>query len=185
MHSTTNTISKIIWIMITILFAVSCQTSEEVVSDEQAEAEVTSSTESSPISSPIETPVPSPTPTAVNLVEPEPDLAALQGTVFANSTLSAIGDTQYYLVEAVGENKDLVPPLLAGPQANDIVGKTNDDGSFAMTNIPPGNYYMIIWAPLNWIVLADPSGIGDRLPILLELKANETRDIGKMTITWP
>ena len=168
--------------LISVIFIAACQ-SDETPPPEAPTEPPASSAQSSPIESPLPTPAP-PEPTRV-IVDPEPGAAAFQGAIFAASSNGPIGGTQFYLTRAVGLEENFVPPVLGGPRDVDIEGMTELDGSFALTNVPPGKYYMVIWAPLNWILLNDMAGIGDELPILLELEADKTEDIGVMTINWP
>jgi hypothetical protein len=136
----------------------------------------------SPLSSPVDTPTVRPTPT---IPTPAQGKAVIRGSLISSVTQQPIGETLFYLTPGVGENGDRVPPILAGPLEKDIRGLTDKQGGFDLNAIPPGNYFMIIWAPLNWVVLAEITGSNSVTPILLDLQPDQVRDLGEMVISWP
>lgn len=175
-------------ILILIFLLSGCQ-SEPPASTEQAatpavEVQPTStalSVQSSPLSSPV-SPIPQPTPT---IAKPAKGKAAIRGAIISTTTQRPVGDTLIYLTAGLGEKKDLFPPLLAGPQEKDIQGYTDKQGWFTVNNVPPGNYYLIIWAPLSWTPLNHAQGANAGQPILLKLQPDQTLDLGEMTVIWP
>lgn len=90
----------------------------------------------------------------------------------------------FYLTPAVGEDHRQMPIWLIGPeeQKGDIRGYTNSRGQFALDNIPPGNYYMIVWAPYDWVP-AETSEM-DNSPLLVELGANQKKPLGIIYLAW-
>jgi hypothetical protein len=127
---------------------------------------------------------PSPTPTpAPTLARPAPGEAAIQGKLIVTGTQQPLSETVFYLTPGIGEQGDEPPVALGAIQAQDIQGRTEMDGSFVLTDVPPGNYYMVIWAPLNWSILPEPDQ--DETPRLLELEAGQTLNLGEMVIIWP
>ena len=162
---------------------------------EPAEARPTpveESVSSSPLSSPIESPslqnspLEQPTPLATpTFPRPAANKAAIRGALIVNATQSPLPETQFYLVSAIGEQADQLPPILAGPQEGDLWGYTDKQGWFALTDIPPGAYYLAIWAPLNWVVLSEDDGANANTPLLLKLEPEQTLDLGTRIINWP
>jgi hypothetical protein len=65
----------------------------------------------------------------------------------------------------------------------DIVGKTDANGQFTLNDIPPGNYYMFLWAPYDWRVAE--MGEHDQSPRLIELMADQALPLGLIYVTWP
>lgn len=150
------------------------------------------SVSSSPLSSPIEppsvlsSPVESSTPQATpTFPSPAAGKAAIRGALIVNATQRPLPETQFYLIPGVGEQADQLPPVLAGPQENDLWNYTNKQGWFALTEIPPGSYYLAIWAPLNWVILPEDDGANANTPLLLKLKPGQTLDLGTRIIDWP
>ena len=78
------------------------------------------------------------------------------------------------------------PPVLVGPLVEnaDIRGFTDSAGMINVFNIPPGKYYIIVWAPpYNWEpVVVSP---GDPIPLLIELEADENLAIDTFYVSWP
>lgn len=133
----------------------------------------------SPLNSPIATPRPTPT-----FPSPAKDKAAVRGGLMSLATQRPIAETNVYLTLGVGEQGDQPPHVLAGPQENDIRGFTDERGWFAIDDVPPGTYILIIWAPLHWVVLS--TGEGDMAtPTSLVLEAGQVLDLGEMRIWWP
>lgn len=83
--------------------------------------------------------------------DPEVNLSSISGLIINNITKSQLGNTDIYLTRAVGENNDAMPPILLGRviEKGDIAGKTLEDGTFVFSNIPPGNYFLIVSMDLS------------------------------------
>jgi len=136
---------------------------------------------STPVS-PISQPTQSPTPTA-------PKLSTGKSVIYGRLLIddghqTPLAETALYLTPGIGENGDQLPPLLVGVQEGDVRGFTDAEGGFAIDDIPPGKYYLIIWAPLSWIPLHDVYN-GQIDIILLELQADQILDLGEKAINWP
>jgi hypothetical protein len=165
-----------------------CQAQPPIVPTEQSttptvEAQATA-TQISALSSPLNSPVPTPQPTPT-ISKPAAGQAAIRGALSSNITQRPIGETLFYLTPGLGEQGDLFPPLLAGPQENDIQGYTDKQGWFTLSNVPPGTYYLIIWAPLSWTPLSYIDGASVGEPILLDLQPDQTLDLGEIITRWP
>lgn len=139
---------------------------------------VVATTQNSPVSPP-------PTPTATP-PEVAADEGAIQARLISNVTQQPVGGTQFYLLPAVGDlDNPQVPPLLTGPNEDDVQGFTEDDGWLVLNNIPPGDYFLILWAPLSWVPLAEGTGPKVGKAILLNVEPGQTLNFGEMIILWP
>ena len=118
-------------------------------------------------------------------VETDPSTASISGLVYSYTVNRVLPKTFFYLTPAVGENADIVPPLLIGPEEDngDIKSETNELGQIYLKDIPPGNYYIVVWAPLNWsIVESSPT---EQIPRLIELKDGDRQALGNLYVSWP
>lgn len=183
---------KYIWVFSLLLFVANltlaaCQTDQPSPTIASTPAEVVT-TEASTLSSPLSSPIvpttpPEPTPTAPAPAEGQ---AAIYGTLIVNDGRNTpLIETPLYLTPGIGENKDELPPLLVGVQEGDIRGFTDKQGHFAINNIPPGTYYLIIWAPLSWIPYHKVVGPEQMELILITLEADQTLALGEQIINWP
>ena len=79
-----------------------------------------------------------------------------------------------------------MPVFLIGPEksAGDIQGETDEGGRFVLNDIPPGNYYLIVWAPpYNWVPAENSST--DPTPRLIQLQAGKGEEMGIVYVAWP
>jgi hypothetical protein len=95
-----------------------------------------------------------------------------------------IAETYFYLTPGVGEHGDQIPRLLTGAGPKDIQSHTDRQGWFAVDNIPPGTYFMVVWAPLAWAVLETEEGDATA-PVPLKLEPGKVLDLGELRIIWP
>jgi len=140
-----------------------------------------SSVTESPIS-----PLPSPaaTQTAHSLPVPEPGKAAVGGEIFSYTGNGPVPGTFLYLY-ALQQGTTDIPAVLgsARTEQGDISGKTDEQGRFVLNNVPPGDYYLAIWAPLTWLII--PRSRSDETPRLISVKADERVDLGRLELAWP
>ena len=121
----------------------------------------------------------------VNAEKPDPGAASISGLVYSYTVHRVLPGTLLYLTPALGENKNIVPNLLIGPveENGDITGTTDELGQINLKDIPPGNYYIILWAPYNWpIVEISPT---EQTPRLIELKEGDRQALGILFVSWP
>lgn len=125
-----------------------------------------------------------PEPPAESL-KPDEGKSALNGVLYSYTIHAVIPGTVFYLTRAVGENNDQVPLALLGQQETrgDIAGSTDENGFIQLNNIEPGNYYMVVWAPLNWAVVETEAQ--NQTPLLIKLEANESVNLGIAYVSWP
>ena len=114
-------------------------------------------------------------------------MATLSGQLFNTTGQSVIPGTAFYLVPAQpapDAGNDLVL-VLKGPDvtAGDVVGKSDDQGNFTLTDVPPGDYYLAVWAPYNWLPI--PADAEDTMPRVFQLRAGDRLDVGRLELVWP
>jgi hypothetical protein len=115
----------------------------------------------------------------------EPGKASISGTLYSYTIERILPETVFYLTPAVGEDKRSMPAILVGPieEKGDIRGVTDINGQFALNDIPPGNYFLITWAPYNWA----PAVISEteQRARLIELEAGQREALGILYLSWP
>jgi len=116
---------------------------------------------------------------------PEEGLASLSGALYSYTIHAVIAETMFYLTPAGGENRDSLPPFIAGPREEngDITGRSDPYGNFAFDDIPPGSYFLIVFAPYNWCP-AERSP-GDGAALLIRLAAGDRLALGVVYVSWP
>lgn len=121
----------------------------------------------------------------VHAPQPNPGKASISGTLYSYTLSRVIPETMFYLTRAVGDDNRKMPTWLIGPEVEkgDIRGWTDANGQFALNNIPPGNYYLIVWAPYDWIPAVSLSD--DSSPRLIELPADRRQVLGIVYVPWP
>ena len=117
--------------------------------------------------------------------EPEPGLSSVSGALYSYTIGKVISDTMFYLTPAQGENRDTMPPFLAGPDParGDITGRSDVYGNFAFNNIPPGSYFLVVSAPYNWCPAENSPD--DPAARLIRLQAGERLALGVVYVSWP
>jgi hypothetical protein len=105
--------------------------------------------------------------------------------LFAPSSVGVIKGTIFYLAPVSNKTPDGVQPVLQypDPQKGDYSGKTDDDGQFTVIDVKPGNYNLIVWAPLNWRVAQ--IGPSSQDPLVVKLSANQRLALGVVYLLWP
>jgi hypothetical protein len=117
--------------------------------------------------------------------QPQSGKAAISGLLFSYTSRIIIPDTNYYLTPAIGEKKELAP-LLTGPKpdAGDILLRSSSNGEVWADNIPPGDYFLVVWAPYSWAPALNHDDKSDS-PRLLSLEADKSYALGLLEIAWP
>lgn len=111
--------------------------------------------------------------------------ASISGVVYSYTIARIVPKTLFYLTPAVGEGQNLMPTLLIGPeeQNGDIHGTTNLLGQINLDDVPPGNYYLIVWAPYNWSIAENSPS--EQRPRLIELNQGDSKALGILYVSWP
>jgi len=138
-----------------------------------------------------QTPIAQPSQSAISITTPsdapppEPGKASISGTLYSYTIERLLPETVFYLTAAVGEDSRSMPPILVGPidEQGDIRGITDLNGQFAINDIPPGNYFLIAWAPYNWAP-AEISDVEQRAR-LIELEVSQREALGILYLSWP
>lgn len=115
--------------------------------------------------------------------KPQYGQATVYGKLVSMMTQIPIAETAVYLTPGIGEHNDLLPPVLVGPQENDILAFTDKQGDYIFSDVSPGIYYLVIWSPVNWVPLSDAIGSGK--PLQLVLEENQVLDLGTIIVDWP
>lgn len=119
-----------------------------------------------------------PAPTAGN--------ASLSAVLYSPGVNRVIPGTNFYLTPAIEQDGQLlIPTLYSGPnpESGDVAGFTNDYGQLLLDNVPPGNYYLAVWTVYNWPLAFDSADA--QLPLLIQVTAGETKNLGLLYVEWP
>ena len=116
---------------------------------------------------------------------PEEGKASVTGVLYTFSGHGPIPKTVFYLTPAVGKEKRNPPSIFVGPRKEhgDIQGMSDAQGRIFLNNIPPGNYYLAVWAPYNWILAVESES--DPTPRLIVLEPNQRANLGIIYLSWP
>ncbi len=117
--------------------------------------------------------------------QPSSGKASISGALYSYTISRSLPRTIFYLTRAVGEGNKRMPSILIGPEEErgDIRGLTNEKSQFTLNNIAPGNYYLIVWAPYDWIPAVNSSD--DPSLRLIELTAGQSKALGIVYVPWP
>lgn len=109
--------------------------------------------------------------------------ASISGLLYSFTGKGPIPSTLYYLTPA--REPGTLPNILVGPREEngDIRGISDEKGRIFLNNIPPGNYYLVVWAPYNWIFAVESEV--DTSPRLITLEPNQRLNLGLVYLAWP
>ncbi|MCB9140782.1 MAG: hypothetical protein H6646_00775 [Anaerolineales bacterium] len=116
---------------------------------------------------------------------PEAGAASIGGVLYGYGDQAIVG-TVFYLTPAVQDgDKFLAPTIYVGPKEEngDVSSQTEITGQFSVANIPPGVYYLAVWAPYDWI-LAFPDQ-NAQSPLQITVEAGDQLDLGALFVPWP
>lgn len=149
-------------------------------------ASPTPSSTLSPVVSPLTSPLVTESGEApVQVVEPfvvpmpGADMSVVTGQIVDQLTGKAPLEGVVYLGKLT--SMDTGAPIVSLHKNEDPRAIPNPDGFFAITDVPPGEYGVILLTPdISFLLDKDN---GDSL--LIEIKAGETLDVGKLWVTMP
>jgi hypothetical protein len=126
----------------------------------------------------------SPAATPAEIPVPEEGKAAIGGALYTFSGHGPIPETVFYLTPALGET-NRPPQVLTGPskEEGDVQGQSGPQGQVTLNSIPPGNYYLAVWAPYAWILAVESAD--DQTPRLITLDAGQRENLGTIYVAWP
>ena len=117
--------------------------------------------------------------------QPQPGKASVSGLLFSFTSRIIIPETHAYFTPSLGENNE-VPPAFTGPRTDlgDFDFRSDTAGNFELDNIPPGSYFLIVWAPYSWIPVINPEK--DQVnPVLFTFEADKQYPLGVLELAWP
>lgn len=121
-----------------------------------------------------------------SLKVPDPELTdysmgSISGMLINGFQSTQMGNTDIYLAKGTGPENNLMPPVLAGSllSRGDIRGKTLDRGDFFFTNIPPGNYFLVVSMDLSPVV----SSIEENVPLMIVIEEGNIYNLGVVYYT--
>lgn len=112
---------------------------------------------------------------------PESGKASISGLLYSFTGNGPIPGTVYYLTLAGEEGEP--PNILVGPKEKDIRGVSDEHGRVVLNNIPPGSYYLVVWAPYNWILAVESEA--EIQPRLIVLEPDQQLILGLIYLPWP
>jgi hypothetical protein len=116
---------------------------------------------------------------------PEAGMGSISGILYSFTIKMTLPGTDFYLSSGWGDSRKDPPAAFLGPQPEkgDIELRTDETGAFSASNIPPGFYYLAVFAPLNWA--ASVMSPEDSTMRLIEIKADEKTPLGVVYVSWP
>jgi hypothetical protein len=111
--------------------------------------------------------------------------ASISGVLYSYTIPVVVPGTLFYLTRASGSDKRSISPIITGvhTEAGDISGMSGDEGQISLNDIPPGNYFLVVWAPYNWVPAdVSPTNQSARL---IELAAGQREPLGIVYLSWP
>ncbi len=133
--------------------------------------------------SPIKTYEPGVFPSPPEPSDPNPGMGSISGILFSTTYNGVIPQTMFYLTPGIGEDHDEVPPVVAGPGSNDLTYKSDENGQFNLSNIPPGKYYLVMSAPpYDWALGYKDTNLN---LLRIDVEAGSKINCGIVFIYWP
>lgn len=87
-----------------------------------------------------------------------------------------LGDTIY------GDGQKEAPPIISFSETESLVGIQNKQtGEFVFSDVPPGEYALIVWTPIFSMVVLDQE---TQQEVIFEVQSGETIDLGAISIPW-
>lgn len=125
--------------------------------------------------------LPSNLPTRTPLPKPSANTGTVSGRIIQASTGGPLQGPAIYLAD--------VAPMTPGPdylitiQQNSSPHVLMDrDGYFALMNLKPGTYGLVIWSPIQSAIVPDPTK--NLKELLVTVKPGEITDVGELVVDW-
>jgi hypothetical protein len=115
----------------------------------------------------------------------EAGTASISGVLFSRTNRTVIPGTDLTIIAAGGEDGNQPPEILGPNSVPDaaLTVRSDEQGWFSLTNIPPGKYYLFVWTTYDWRVAE--KGENDQGQWLIELNADQRQPLGVVYVTWP
>lgn len=117
------------------------------------------------------------TPTVAAMTPQQPGTGGVIGRLTDIRTGQPAVTTILYLEKSINHN---APPLLYGPLNGQPRTDSTLDGSFAFNNVPPGEYILALYSPID-ILFYSQGGKA----VLVQVKAGEVLDLGQVVTFIP
>jgi hypothetical protein len=121
--------------------------------------------------SPVSTPT-------VPAMTPQPGTGGVIGRLSDIRTGQPAVITILYLEESINHD---APPLLYGPLSGQPRTDSLSDGSFAFNNVPPGEYILALYSPIDILYYQQ----GDGKAVLIQVEEGEILDLGQVVTFIP
>ena len=134
-----------------------------------------------PTAMPSPTPTPPPIPSPTPIPTPMPTKGAITGQLIGRES----GRPEGGLIVYLGDISYLQPnsiPIITMRQRASPHTMTDESGNFAFLDLEPGTYALILWTPVNSLVINDPeTGKG----LLVTVEAGAIIELGEITVNLP
>lgn len=132
-------------------------------------------TTASPLATPQVSLVSTPSITAVT---PQPGTGAVIGRLTDIRTGQPAVKTILYLEQTINHD---APSMLYGPLSGQPRTDSTPDGSFTFNNVPPGEYILALYSPVDILYYQQ----GDGKAVLIQVKDGEVLDLGQVVTFIP
>jgi hypothetical protein len=135
----------------------------------------------SPLNSALSSPLPSQLPTPTPLPAPEPGKGSVTGRILNAVTGQDVVGIAVYLgtFTSMGSDGGQIVTMRENTSPQTL---SNLGGYFAISDVEPGTYALILWTPFNSIVVPDPE-TGAQYAVTVE--AGEITDLGDVVSVLP
>lgn len=135
---------------------------------------------SSPLIAPVAEPS-SPPPGPTPISTPVPTRGAITGQLIGRESGRPAGGAIVYLGNISYLQPDSIPVITMRQRASPHT-MADESGYFALLDLEPGTYALILWTPMNSSVIDDPE-TGETL--LVTVEAGVITELGKITVILP
>jgi len=114
-----------------------------------------------------------------------PGMGCLIGQAVTLANRAGIPGTTYYLAPALGGDDPYPPVMYAGPdrERGHVPGISGPQGEIELRDVPPGRYYLAMWAPYDWVLaVVSPE---NEAPLLVTIEPGLCTDLGQICFPWP
>lgn len=111
------------------------------------------------------------------LPTPDPNWAIVAGTLVGSNSGEPVSSVTVFLERTPQEHS--APRVLYGPPNDQPRTTTNDTGQFVITQVPDGEYVIVVYSPpLDLDIVTDPSS---EQPLFVSAQAGRVVEVGTVT----